>query len=173
MSKALIVVDMQNDFVTGSLANPAAQAIVPNIVELIKSGEFDHVVYTLDSHYPNYLETAEGKKLPVKHCICGEKGWSPVQELAELIKEEGFSLLMKPTFGSLQLCSHLSTMGHFDEVTFCGTCTDICVVSNALILKAACPNLTINVKADCCAGLTPEKHKAALEVMESCQINII
>lgn len=174
MSKALIIVDMQNDFLTGSLANPEAVNIIPKIVDLINSGEYDHMVFTLDTHYSNYLDTQEGKILPVEHCIAGEDGWDLPKKLRELVLDEGTTtLVVKSTFGTTQLASHLEIFGNFDEVTFCGTCTDICIVSNALILKAMRPNLKINVKADCCAGLTPEKHKAALDVMESCQINII
>lgn len=174
MSKALVVVDMQNDFVTGSLANTEAQAIVPKILEEINSNVYDHVVFTLDSHYSNYLETLEGEQLPIKHCIVTTNGWDLVDELKEVLKEDGkSSILLKPTFGSLQLTSHLASFGNFDEVTFCGTCTDICVISNVLVLRAMCPNLIINVKADCCAGTSYLKHDAALQVMESCQINII
>lgn len=179
MNKALIIVDMQNDFVTGSLANPAAEAIIPGIKNLIENGKYDWVVFTQDTHYSNYLNTAEGKKLPIPHCISDDgdlSGWEVVSELTEAINTEdapGASYIWKPNFGSLQLAEHLEGVAQFDEVTFCGTCTDICVVSNALILKAMRPNLIINVKADCCAGLTPEKHEAALKVMESCQINII
>lgn len=176
MSKALIIVDMQNDFVTGSLANPSAQEIVPKIVDLIKSKEYDFVLTTMDTHQTNYLETPEGKKLPVEHCILDTHGWHLVRDISEAIDTYHFSNcygLLKPTFGTTQIAECLDAFGEFDEVTFCGTCTDICVVSNALILKAMRPNLTINVKADCCAGVTEAKHNAALTVMESCQINII
>lgn len=176
MSKALIVVDMQNDFVTGSLANPAAQEIVPKIKNLIESHEYEWIVFTQDTHYTNYLSTAEGRKLPIPHCISDSEGWNVVEELekAALWDDDlGASYIWKPNFGSLQIAEHLEGLDQFDEVTFCGTCTDICVVSNALILKAMRPNLVINVKADCCAGTTLAKHTSALDVMASCQINII
>lgn len=175
MSKALIIVDMQNDFVTGSLANPSAQEIVPKIVDLIKSNEYDFILTTMDTHQTNYLETPEGKKLPIEHCVFNTQGWDLVREIGASIDAHytKFYGILKPTFGTTQIAECLEAFGEFDEVTFCGTCTDICVVSNALILKAMRPNLTINVKADCCAGVTEAKHNAALTVMESCQINII
>lgn len=174
MMKALIVVDMQNDFLTGSLANPDAVAIIPKIKELIKSKEYDTIVFTQDTHFENYLETPEGRSLPIEHCVTQE-GWEITKEFEEFFNDDDYyiSELRKATFGTIQLADHLDGLGQFDEVTFCGTCTDICVISNALILKAMRPFLTINVKADCCAGVTKEKHEAALEVMKSCLINII
>lgn len=175
MNKALIVVDMQNDFLTGSLHNSEAVNIIPKIKELIESGEYSWIVFTQDTHYDNYLQTAEGKALPVPHCISESWGWEIAEEFSEIFDNDEIatSIICKPRFGSLQIAEHLEGLDLFDEVTFCGTCTDICVVSNALILKAMRPELTINVKADCCAGLNPEAHNAALTVMRSCQINII
>lgn len=167
--KVLIVVDMQNDFLTGSLANPDACKIVPKIIELAKN--YDEIWFTLDSHNSDYLQTAEGKALPIEHCIVGTEGWKLVEQLKSIDAPTHY--IQKNTFGSLKLADAIDPFNDLEEVTFCGTCTDICVVSNALILKAMRPNLTINVKADCCAGLSPDKHEAALSVMQSCQINII
>ena len=181
MKKITIVIDMQNDFLTGALANPDAVSIIPSVMEEIKSADF--VVYTRDTHGSNYSETQEGKKLPVPHCIEGSWGWQIVDELnprsfSTLNESGNWVIYDKPSFGYVNIWNGI--VGNFPdlidgdtEVTFCGTCTDICVVSNALIVKSLYPELTVNVKADACAGLTSEKHKAALEVMSSCQINII
>ena len=183
MKKITIVIDMQNDFLTGALANPDAVSIIPSILEEIKTA--DYVVYTRDTHDSNYMETQEGKKLPVPHCINDTWGWQIVDELnpnsiPNLNGKTSWSVVNKPTFGYVDIWKDyifstlMDTIGQKNiEVTFCGTCTDICVVSNALIVKSLYPELTVNVKADACAGLTAEKHKAALDVMSSCQINII
>jgi nicotinamidase-related amidase len=185
MKKITIVIDMQNDFLTGALANPDAISIIPSVIEEIKSADF--VVYTRDTHGSNYSETQEGKKLPVPHCIDTTWGWEIVDELNpqtlvnnNVLAGKRWYIFNKPTFGSVNIWNGI--VGNFPdlildnedvEITFCGTCTDICVVSNALIVKSLYPEAVVNVKADACAGLTPEKHKAALEVMSSCQINII
>ena len=175
MKKITIVIDMQNDFLTGALANPDAVSIIPSVIEEIKSA--DYVVYTRDTHGSNYMETQEGKKLPVPHCINGTWGWQIVEEL--IPSSINYVIYDKPSFGYVNIWKDefftqlVNENGTNVEVTFCGTCTDICVVSNALIVKSLYPELTVNVKADACAGLTPEKHKAALDVMSSCQINII
>ena len=170
--KVLIVIDMQNDFVTGSLGTPKAQAIVPNVKARIESGEFDKIIYTKDTHPINYLDTFEGKRLSVSHCIIGTEGWNIIPEL----QADG-EIIEKPTFGSYELIGALDNYlvgGHeFEEIELCGLCTDICVVSNALMVRAAYPNVPITVRANCCAGVTPELHEAALKVMESCQIDII
>lgn len=168
MSKALIVIDMQNDFLTGNLANPDACEIIPNIRIEENKEDYDCIIFTRDTHNTNYLQTPEGKNLPIEHCIEGTWGHQIVDELLTVNKH--LVTLNKPTFGSLEL---YKVVEDCEEVTLVGTCTDICVVSNALILKAAMPELVVNVKADCCAGTTPENHKAALQVMQSCQINII
>lgn len=168
MSKALIVIDMQNDFLTGSLANPDACKIIPYIRLEENKDEYDCIIFTKDTHQPDYLQTPEGKQLPIEHCIEGTWGHQLTNELLSIRKH--FVVLNKPTFGSLELSKLLDD---FNEVTLVGTCTDICVVSNALILKAALPELAVNVKADYCAGTTPENHEAALKVLKSCQINII
>lgn len=171
MEKVLVVVDMQNDFLTGSLANSQACKIVPDIITLINSPEYEQVIFTQDTHDSNYLDTPEGKALPIPHCIKDTEGWEINEELLKTNKP--CSKFVKRTFGSIYLANYISTIPGIKEVTFCGVCTDICVVSNALILKAVAPDLIINVMSDCCAGTTPEKHKAALEVMESCQINVL
>ncbi len=171
--KTLIVIDMQNDFVTGSLANPAAEAIIPFIKAECESGKYDHIVFTQDTHDSNYLNTQEGKKLPIKHCIRGEKGQMIVDELAKFAyTDDGDQTLDKTTFGYLDWCE-LDDASSAEEIVLVGTCTDICVISNALILKSTFPENKITVLAKGCAGLTPEKHAAALEVMKSCQINVV
>lgn len=182
MKKITIVIDMQNDFLTGALANPDAVSIIPSVIEEIKTADF--VVYTRDTHGSDYSETQEGKKLPVPHCIEQTWGWNIVEELmprniGSVINAGNWVIFNKPSFGYVNIWSNevfsnlVNEDGHGVEVTFCGTCTDICVISNALIVKSIYPEMVVNVKADACAGLTPEKHKAALEVMSSCQINII
>ena len=179
MKKITIVVDMQNDFLTGSLANPDAVSIIPSVLDQIKNS--DYVMYTRDTHGENYLETQEGKNLPVPHCVEGTHGWQIVDELDphNITDIKMWHIVNKPTFGDANIWMDMyfadlvNWNGDGVEVTFCGTCTDICVVSNALIVKSLYPELVVNVKADACAGLTPEKHKAALDVMNSCQINII
>ena len=174
MKNCLIIVDMQNDFIDGSLSNKSAQDIIPAILEELRTGGYEHIVFTRDTHTKNYLNTPEGKRLPVEHCIMGTEGWELNQEILEdaCFGCDSISFFDKPTFGSLGLLSHIQSQGDFDEVVVCGTCTDICVVSNVLILKTMKPDLNITVLGNACAGLTPEKHQAALEVMKSCQINV-
>ena len=164
--KTLIVVDMQNDFISGSLGTPEAQAIVPNVKKKIAEYQArgDDIIFTRDTHYDDYLETNEGKHLPVSHCIKGTQGW----QIADGLDVEGSSHINKLTFG----WPHWRYCG-FKEVELVGLCTDICVVSNALILKALYPEIEITVDASCCAGVTPESHKAALLTMKMCQINVI
>ena len=171
--KCLLVVDMQQDFVDGTLANDAAKNIVPIIVNEIEEGGYDHYVLTRDTHNETYLNTPEGKSLPVEHCIKYTDGWKVVQDIEWSVPIKNVSYFDKPTFGSLGLLSHIQSCGDFDEVVMCGTCTDICVISNALILKTMKPDLKITVLGYACAGVTPEKHEAALNVMESCQINVV
>ena len=172
----LIVVDMQNDFIDGSLGTKEAQAIVPAVVERIRACREAgyQVIATLDTHGENYMETSEGRMLPVMHCIRGTHGWEIREEVQEAL---GNSLLLeKPTFGSIRLPGIISEEVESGD-TLCiellGLCTDICVVSNALLLKAYFPEAEINVHAACCAGVTPEKHLAALETMRSCQIHVL
>lgn len=178
MKKITVVVDMQNDFITGALANSAAESIIPSVLEEINKS--DVVVYTRDTHFDNYLETQEGKNLPIQHCIDGTWGWEIVDELNPknlILVGKQFYIVNKPTFGCVDIWKDnffKKLVNEKDvEVTFCGTCTDICVVSNAMIVKSLYPEIVVNVKADACAGLTPDKHKAALNVMDSCQINVI
>lgn len=164
--KTLIVVDMQNDFIDGSLGTKEAVAIVPNVKKKIKECEAngDRVIFTQDTHDANYLCTNEGKHLPVEHCIVGTHGW----EIADGLEVDNCDYVSKSTFG----WKHWSNY-RFEEIELVGLCTDICVVSNALILKAMYPEIPITVDASCCAGVTPESHKAALLTMKMCQINVI
>ena len=171
MEKLLIIIDMQNDFIDGALANPAAQAIVPGIIEFVKTWQ-GKIGVTLDTHKENYLETQEGRKLPVPHCILGTPGHELNVQIADIINNKISYTIMKPTFG-FNGWQQYGLDKHFDEVVLVGTCTDICVVSNTLAIKAACPETEVTVIADLCAGLSVEKHEAALEVMRSCQINVI
>ena len=165
--KVLIVVDMQNDFITGSLGTPEAQAIVPKVVEKIQ-GFGGTVLYTQDTHGADYLSTKEGRHLPVPHCIEGTPGW----QIAEGLQKEGEQVFDKPSFGSLALAEYVRA-GGYKSVEFIGVCTDICVISNALLVGAYCPETEICVRADCCAGTTPEAHAAALCSMRSCQAEIV
>ena len=169
MAKFFIVIDMQNDFVTGSLANPAAAKTIPFIKEQIQQYKEKgyQVIFTRDSHSEDYLETGEGKHLPVKHCIMYTKGWEIVPELMEET-DENTLFIDKLHFGYNGWEEFIK---EGDEVVICGTCTDICVVSNSLALKAI-EGVEVTVIADCCAGLTPESHEATLKVMECCQCNI-
>ena len=169
--KVLIVVDMQNDFITGALGTPEAQAIVDRVVSRIKG--FDGMVLaTRDTHGPGYLSSAEGKKLPVPHCIKGSDGWALHREIEKLLVTPPID---KPTFGSAELGQMLSSYNKIKpitEVTLVGLCTDICVISNALLVKAFLPETPVKVDAACCAGTTPESHKRALDAMAVCQIEI-
>ena len=171
MKKLLVIVDMQNDFIDGSLANPAAAAIVPKIVDKINKWD-GHIVTTYDTHNDDYLNTLEGKKLPIPHCIWRTHGWSINTDIFDAIHQSGQHnfRIYKHTFGSnalVEICTD------YDYIEFVGTCTDICVVTNVLLVKTACPNTEIAVDASCCAGTTEENHKAALQVMKMCQIDII
>ena len=175
MRKILIVIDMQKDFIDGALGTSEAVTIVPNVIEKIKSYPAENIYATRDTHPENYLETQEGKNLPVPHCIKGTKGWELVPALAELQQKSGSKVYEKPTFGSVMLAHELhqrDTAGEIASIELVGLCTDICVISNALLLKAAMPELPITIDPACCAGVTPEKHAAALEVMKSCQIGV-
>ena len=169
MKKILIVVDMQKDFVDGALGTKEAVAIVDAVVEKVKN--FDgEVIFTRDTHFENYMETQEGKNLPVPHCIRGTKGWELNPEIEALRKEEAFD---KPSFGSMELGAYLKEQENVESVEFIGLCTDICVISNVMITKAALPEVPVIVDASCCAGVTPESHKNALEAMKMCQVKII
>lgn len=172
MKKILIVVDMQNDFVDGALGSKEAVAIVENVVNKIES--FDGEIYvTYDTHYEDYMQTSEGRNLPVAHCIRESEGWQLNPAVKEALdKKESYTEIEKITFGSVDLPFVLAEENDMDnaEIELIGLCTDICVVSNALILKASFPEINISVDSSCCAGVTPEKHLAALETMRSCQI---
>lgn len=157
-----IVVDVQNDFVDGALGSPQAQAMIPNLVEKLKNIDND-LIFTQDTHKANYLETAEGKFLPIPHCIKGEEGWFIVKEI-EPFTAKG-TVIEKASFGSTRLPSLLKK---YDEVELCGLCTDICVISNALLIKAFYPEKTIIIDSKCCAGSTNLAHDSALLVMEKC-----
>ena len=174
MKHFLVVVDMQKDFVDGSLGTREAVAIVPAVTEKVRTFDGD-IFVTYDTHFEDYLDTAEGKKLPVPHCIYGTPGWELTEALNELMEEIPHYKVQKYTFGSTTL-PHLMTEvadGEEFSVELIGLCTDICVVSNALILKAHFPEAEICVDATCCAGVTPELHEAALRTMQSCQIDIL
>ena len=172
MKKILIVVDMQNDFIDAALGTAEAVAIVDAVKEKISSYPVENVIATMDTHGENYMETQEGQNLPVMHCIKGTDGWKIRPDIAELL--EGAKIYEKPTFGSTALAADLKALSENEEIELelIGLCTDICVVSNALLLKANMPEVKISVDAACCAGVTPEKHLAALETMRSCQVNV-
>lgn len=170
MKKLLIVIDMQNDFLTGTLGTPQACLVLPKVNEKIRryKQNGDKVLFTRDTHGEDYLETQEGRILPVVHCVKGSYG----HLISEELDTEGGAVFDKPSFGSLELAGKVAG-GGFDEVELCGVCTDICVVSNALILKAQLPETKITVDAECCAGVTEESHRAALLTMKMCQVNVI
>lgn len=174
MKKFLIVVDIQKDFVDGSLGTKEAQSIIENAATKIKN--FDGEIFvTFDTHFDNYLETSEGSKLPVEHCIKGRDGWELDEKISDALSDRKFTSVEKLSFGSLSL-PRLIKNAAGDEpfsIELIGLCTDICVVSNALILKASFPEATISVDASCCAGVTPQLHDAAIMTMKSCQIDII
>lgn len=172
MQDILVVVDMQNDFIDGALGTKEAVAIVPKVEEKIRNFN-GTVLFTRDTHENWYLETQEGKKLPVPHCIRDTEGWQIRRELDILRKTEPVD---KETFGSTDLADDLVAMNIDDEIksiTFVGLCTDICVISNALLVKAALPEVPIIVDAACCAGVTPESHENALKAMEMCQVEVV
>lgn len=195
--KILLLIDCQVDFIDGSLANQEAQAAIPAILEKIKNFDGDAIFLTMDTHQKNYLQTPEGEKLPVEHCIYGTKGWGINEQVRDAVEARELlgmkvEYITKPTFGSVEstvACEKSLTELILDmelkaaheaskkvemEIEMCGFCTDICVISNALILKAYTYDFAeITVDSTCCAGVTPEKHNAALEVMKSCQINVI
>ncbi|MBQ8305969.1 MAG: cysteine hydrolase [Blautia sp.] len=172
MRKLLIVIDMQNDFIDAALGTAEAVSIVEPVKEKIRSYPAGDVIATMDTHQENYMETQEGRYLPVPHCIRGTDGWKIRKDIEELLA--GAKIYEKPTFGSMEMAQDLQALSRKEEIEIeiIGLCTDICVVSNALLLKAAMPEVKISVDASCCAGVTPEKHQAALETMRSCQIQI-
>lgn len=170
MRKILIVVDMQNDFIDGALGTSEAVAIVENVKAKIREYDNDDIFVTMDTHTPDYLNTQEGRNLPVKHCIKGTDGWQIRSDIAALLT--GAHVYEKPTFGSVVLAKDIAAIAAKEdiEIEIVGLCTDICVVSNALLLKAVMPEVKITVDPSCCAGVTPESHETALITMEMCQI---
>lgn len=176
--KILVVVDMQNDFIDGALGTREAQAVVPEVIKKIQAFE-GRVIFTRDTHEENYMDTQEGKNLPVVHCVRGTKGWELHLQIDALRKEEPVD---KPTFGSTALGSLLLEQDNelkekggkgIEEITLIGLCTDICVISNAMLIKSFLPEVPVVVDAKCCAGVTPESHENALEAMKMCQIQIV
>ena len=163
--KYLIVVDMQNDFITGALGSELAEAIVPSVVEKVKNYD-GKVIFTRDTHFTGYMQTQEGKKLPVEHCIKDTDGWQICNELKPYVNE----VADKITFGSVDLPKMITDA---EEIELCGLCTDICVISNAMILKATYPEAKITVDSNCCAGVSVESHNTALDAMKAVQIDII
>ena len=182
MIDMLIVVDMQRDFVSGCLGSEEARAIVPAVCARIQrpKEEGTQVVFTLDTHESDYMDTREGRFLPVPHCIRGTEGWTLEPDVAKTCSR-GMISFEKPTFGSTALMHHVAALagekgyvnGKGLTVELCGVCTDICVVSNALLIKAALPEADLTVDSALCAGVTPAKHEAALETMRSCQITVL
>ena len=168
--KTLIVIDMQNDFVTGVLGSKEAVAVLPNVKKKIDAymAAGDEVIFTRDTHEENYLETNEGRHLPVPHCVKGTEGWQVVKE----IDCPDCKHIDKPTFGYTRWAEQFKDSSS-SKIEIIGVCTDICVISNALILKAVLPEIDISVDASCCAGVTPETHRAALTAMKACQVNVI
>ena len=173
MKQFLVVVDMQRDFVDAALGTPEAVAILPAVTEKIRnfSGE---IFVTYDTHFENYLQTAEGKKLPVPHCVKGTDGWQLHEQVAQALEGKAYTSVEKITFGSVDLPGRIAAAagGEPFSVELIGLCTDICVVSNALLLKAHFPEVEIAVDSACCAGVTPATHRAALDTMACCQISV-
>lgn len=173
MKKVLVVVDIQNDFVDGALGTAQAQAMVKNAAQKIEKFDGD-IFVTYDTHFDDYMDTLEGEKLPVKHCIKGTNGWELNPEIAKALDGKNYTSVEKYTFGSVELPRLIKEKigNHVAEITLIGLCTDICVVSNALLLKANFLDCEIFVDSTCCAGVTPQTHNAALDTMRCCQINI-
>ena len=173
MKHFLIVVDMQKDFVDGALGTPEAVAIVPAVCDRIRSFEGE-IIVTYDTHPANYLDTAEGKKLPVVHCVEDTDGWQLDAAVAEALSDRAYTVVEKPTFGAVTLPEVVEQLAGDEEfaVELIGLCTDICVVSNAMLLKAAFPEADMTVDAACCAGVSPASHQAALTTMACCQITV-
>lgn len=176
----LVVIDMQNDFVDGALGTPEAEAIVDAAAAEIRGWD-GPVICTRDTHAEDYADTQEGRKLPVPHCVSGSHGWELNKKIAGAATDKNAIIIDKPSFGSLELADVIKNISNeagragdrLKSIELIGICTDICVISNALILKAAFPELPISVKADCCAGVTPASHDNALSSMAACQIDIV
>ena len=173
MRKILLVIDMQKDFIDGALGTPEAVAIVDGVAEEIKKYPAEDVFATRATHPENYLQTQEGRNLPVVHCVKGTAGWQLNEKVAAALGDA--KIIDKPTFGSVELAKMLAAMAGKEalEVTLAGLCTDICVVSNALLVKAFLPETPVKVIAGLCAGVTPASHAAALETMKMCQVEVL
>ena len=180
--KALIVVDMQKDFIDGALGTDEAAAIVANVVKRVENSKNELILFTKDTHQSDYLSTPEGKKLPVPHCIEGTDGWQINEDILNAWRNNSDTIRLgelnentfnKPVFGSVELVEFLKLRNDVDKIEILGVCTDICVISNAIMIKNTLPNVEIDVNAACCAGVTPQSHKEALNVMSMCQINVI
>ena len=173
-AKILIIVDMQKDFIDGSLGTSEAVGIVDSVVQTIR--DFDgEVLYTMDTHFENYMDTLEGKKLPVMHCVKGTAGWQTEPRVMETLAEKSARCFEKRTFGSYELAEYVGSVAADDastEITLAALCTDICVASNAILLRAKLPNAVIRVLSGCCAGVTPQSHQAALTTLSMCQMDI-
>lgn len=167
--EAVVVIDMQKDFVTGCLGSEEAKKIVIPMVEFLNNWNGD-IIFTRDTHQENYMNTQEGKNLPVPHCIENSDGWNIIDELQQFVTENT-KIFNKPTFGSVELASYLTKM-EYEKITYIGVCTGICVISNAMLAKANMPETPISVIEDLCACVSPESHKTALESMKLCQIKI-
>lgn len=180
MHKILVVVDMQKDFTTGVLGNEECKVAISKVVDVINQGDYDEFILTRDTHDSDYLNTQEGKKLPVEHCIKGTDGWEIVSEIEAAVetKSKPVQFIDKPVFGSMKLGELLSDIyGKYREegltLDFVGVCTGICVISNVLIAKAGCPEAVVRVIKDACACVTPKSHETALEAMKTCQVDVI
>lgn len=170
MRDILLIIDMQNDFITGALGTPEAEAIVDAVAEEAGKYPAKDIIATRDTHGPDYLQTQEGQKLPVPHCILDTEGWQISDKLQVLADD---LIIDKPTFGSTQLAHHMAGLDDVESIELVGLCTDICVISNAMLLKAALPEVPVAVDAKGCAGVTSESHKNALQAMTMCQIDIV
>lgn len=180
MRKILVVVDMQKDFTTGVLGNEECRAVISKVADVIGQGDYDELILTRDTHGEDYMDTQEGKKLPVPHCIKGTDGWEIVGEVEAAVKAKNVPVrfIDKPVFGSMELGKCLGALyeKYREEgmtVDFAGVCTGICVISNVLIAKAACPEAAVRVIKDACACVTPKSHETAIEAMKTCQVDII
>ena len=174
--KVLVVIDMQKDFTTGALGNPETAAVVANVAEYItkfrNENKDGRVIATLDTHTEDYMNTQEGRKLPVPHCIRGTEGWTLEEAVEKALGDDSIKL-EKVTFGAVDIPFAVGKDEDIEEIQLIGVCTDICVISNAMILKAAFPEVPIKIIADCCAGVTPESHNNALEAMKMCQMEVV
>lgn len=169
--KVLCVIDMQKDFIDGALGTKEAVAIVDSVREKINlyRSKGDTVIFTRDTHYDNYAETQEGRKLPVVHCVKDTEGW----QIDSSLQVKDSLVIDKPSFGSLELAESIYNMDNVEGIELVGLCTDICVISNAMIIKAKMPEIPVGVDSSCCAGVTPESHRNALESMKMCQIEVL